>query len=56
LGWGFPPFKGGVLQSINDYGLPAFVARAEDLASRWGTRFDPPESLVRMAERGETFV
>jgi 3-hydroxyacyl-CoA dehydrogenase/enoyl-CoA hydratase/3-hydroxybutyryl-CoA epimerase len=56
LGWGFPAFKGGVLQYINDYGLPAFVARAEDLASRWGTQFDPPKSLVRMAERGETFI
>jgi len=55
LGWGFAPFKGGVIQFINDRGLPAFVARAEALEKAYGAQFRPPESLVRMAEAGETF-
>lgn len=55
LGWGFVPFRGGVLQFINDYGLSDFVARAQELAARWGNRFEPPASLVGMAERRESF-
>ncbi|WP_369221374.1 3-hydroxyacyl-CoA dehydrogenase NAD-binding domain-containing protein [Streptomyces sp. R39] len=60
LGIGFPPWTGGVLQYINGYdggaGLPAFVARARELADRHGERFAPPELLLRKAERGETFT
>ncbi len=55
FGWGFAPFKGGTLQYINDYGLPAFVARSQALAERYGERFRPPALLLEMAEAGETF-
>ena len=55
LGWGFAPFKGGTLQFINDYGVPEFVARSQVLAEDFGPRFAPPELLIRMAEKGETF-
>ncbi|WP_299534650.1 3-hydroxyacyl-CoA dehydrogenase NAD-binding domain-containing protein [uncultured Streptomyces sp.] len=57
LGIGFPPWTGGVLQYINGYegGLAGFVARAEELAARYGDRFLPPARLVEMAEKGETF-
>ncbi|HFQ94591.1 MAG TPA: 3-hydroxyacyl-CoA dehydrogenase [Anaerolineae bacterium] len=55
FGWGFAPFKGGTLQYINDYGLPAFVARSQELAERYGERFRPPALLLEMAEAGETF-
>jgi 3-hydroxyacyl-CoA dehydrogenase/enoyl-CoA hydratase/3-hydroxybutyryl-CoA epimerase len=55
FGWGFAPFQGGTLQYINALGLPAFVARSRELASKCGERFEPPELLVRMAESGETF-
>jgi 3-hydroxyacyl-CoA dehydrogenase / enoyl-CoA hydratase / 3-hydroxybutyryl-CoA epimerase len=44
-----------VLQYINGYGLTAFVARARELAARYGERFEPPASLVDRAERGEAF-
>jgi len=44
-----------VLQFLNGYGLPQAVARAEELAARFGERFAPPELLVRKAEVGETF-
>ncbi|MFI6826281.1 3-hydroxyacyl-CoA dehydrogenase NAD-binding domain-containing protein [Kribbella sp. NPDC050241] len=55
FGIGFPPLYGGALQYINGYGLPAFVERAQALASSYGTRFEPPELLVRKASAGETF-
>ncbi|MYW10279.1 3-hydroxyacyl-CoA dehydrogenase [Streptomyces sp. SID2563] len=57
MGIGFPPWTGGVLQYINGYegGLPAFVARARELAERYGDRFLPPALLVEKAEKGETF-
>lgn len=57
LGIGFPAWTGGVLQYINGYpgGIAAFVQRARVLAARYGTRFEPPASLVAKAERGETY-
>ncbi|MFV5992130.1 3-hydroxyacyl-CoA dehydrogenase NAD-binding domain-containing protein [Streptomyces sp. NPDC056231] len=57
MGIGFPPWTGGVLQYINGYegGLPGFVARALELAEKYGDRFLPPALLVEKAEKGETF-
>ncbi|MER5849519.1 3-hydroxyacyl-CoA dehydrogenase NAD-binding domain-containing protein [Streptomyces sp. NPDC002012] len=57
MGIGFPPWTGGVLQYINGYegGLPGFVARAQELAERYGDRFLPPALLLEKAEKGETF-
>ena len=56
-GIGFPGWTGGVLQYINGYegGLPGFVARARELAERYGERFTPPALLVEKAEQGERF-
>jgi 3-hydroxyacyl-CoA dehydrogenase/enoyl-CoA hydratase/3-hydroxybutyryl-CoA epimerase len=53
MGIGFPGWTGGVLQYINGYegGLPGFVARARELAERYGERFEPPASLVEKAEQ-----
>ncbi|CAL9313805.1 Fatty acid oxidation complex subunit alpha [Streptomyces sp. SudanB25_2051] len=58
MGIGFPAWTGGVLQYINGYegGLPGFVARARELAARYGDRFAPPALLLEKAERGETFT
>ncbi len=64
FGIGFPGWTGGVLQYINGYdggagagvGLPGFVARARELAERYGERFTPPALLVEKAEKGETFT
>lgn len=57
MGIGFPPWTGGVVQYMNGYpgGLPGFVARARELAQRYGARFSPPAYLVAKAEAGETF-
>ncbi|HEX3510549.1 MAG TPA: 3-hydroxyacyl-CoA dehydrogenase NAD-binding domain-containing protein [Solirubrobacteraceae bacterium] len=61
FGIGFPGWTGGVLQYIDGYedsgevGPAAFVARARELAARYGERFEPPASLVEVAERGGRF-
>ncbi len=64
FGIGFPAWTGGVLQYINGYtpagsdeptGVAGFVARANELAAKYGERFTPPASLVAKAEAGETY-
>jgi 3-hydroxyacyl-CoA dehydrogenase/enoyl-CoA hydratase/3-hydroxybutyryl-CoA epimerase len=49
MGIGFPPWTGGAAQYITGYpgGKPAFVARAKELAARYGDRFNPPASLLK---------
>ncbi len=36
-------------------GVAGFVARARELAEKYGERFEPPASLVEKAERGESY-
>ena len=57
FGIGFPGWTGGALQYVNGYegGPTGFVARARQLSQRYGERFEPPASLVAMAERGEIY-
>nr|WP_280928324.1 3-hydroxyacyl-CoA dehydrogenase NAD-binding domain-containing protein [Spelaeicoccus albus] len=57
LGIGFPAWTGGVLQYINQYkgGLAGFVARADDLAGKYGPQFDVPQSLRDKAAAGEVY-
>jgi 3-hydroxyacyl-CoA dehydrogenase/enoyl-CoA hydratase/3-hydroxybutyryl-CoA epimerase len=55
LGFGYAPYSGGPLSFIDGLGLKAFVARAKELAAKYGSQFEPGEKLVQMAERGETF-
>jgi 3-hydroxyacyl-CoA dehydrogenase/enoyl-CoA hydratase/3-hydroxybutyryl-CoA epimerase len=57
MGIGFPGWTGGVLQYINGYegGPSGFVARCRELAAAYGERFEPPASLVQLAERGDTY-
>ena len=51
MGIGFPPWTGGSAQLIKGYegpagtGKDAFVARAGELAAKYGDRFLPPKSL-----------
>ena len=55
LGFGFAPFTGGVLSLIDGVGSKAFVARAKELAVKYGSRFEPGAGLAAMAEKGESF-
>ncbi|HKN96734.1 MAG TPA: 3-hydroxyacyl-CoA dehydrogenase NAD-binding domain-containing protein [Pseudonocardiaceae bacterium] len=51
FGIGFPAWTGGVAQYVDQYegGVAGFVARANELADRYGERFRPPSSLVDRA-------
>jgi 3-hydroxyacyl-CoA dehydrogenase/enoyl-CoA hydratase/3-hydroxybutyryl-CoA epimerase len=53
-GCGFPEGTGGAAQFVNGIGMATFVARARELASRFGDRFEPPALLVRLAEEGRS--
>lgn len=48
MGIGFPAWTGGTAQFIAGYpgGKAAFVARAKELAAKYGDRFSPPQSLL----------
>jgi 3-hydroxyacyl-CoA dehydrogenase / enoyl-CoA hydratase / 3-hydroxybutyryl-CoA epimerase len=48
MGIGFPPWTGGSAQYIAGYpgGKAGFVARANELAAKYGDRFTPPASLT----------
>ncbi len=53
-GIGFPPFRGGALQYIDDIGVAAFVElcdRYKDL----GKLYEPTDKLRDMAKNGQTF-
>ena len=63
FGIGFPAHLGGVLQAINGYeapdgsiGLDAFVARSQELAERYGNRFEPPALLLEHRDRSAAFA
>ena len=55
LGFGYAPYSGGALSFIDGIGLKAFVARAKELAAKYGPQFELGEKLVQMAARGDTF-
>jgi 3-hydroxyacyl-CoA dehydrogenase/enoyl-CoA hydratase/3-hydroxybutyryl-CoA epimerase len=61
MGIGYPALTGGAAQFMHGYdgrtghGLPGFVARAKELAEKYGDRFAPTDRLVEMAEKGERF-
>jgi 3-hydroxyacyl-CoA dehydrogenase/enoyl-CoA hydratase/3-hydroxybutyryl-CoA epimerase len=55
LGFGFAPFTGGVISYIDGLGTRAFVALCDELAKKYGPRFEPPQLLRDMAAKGESF-
>ena len=54
LGIGFPPFRGGILRWCDSLGASAVVDKLAKYA-HLGKRFEPTESLLRLAKTGETF-
>jgi 3-hydroxyacyl-CoA dehydrogenase/enoyl-CoA hydratase/3-hydroxybutyryl-CoA epimerase len=55
FGFGFPPFRGGLLQEADRHGLAWVVSRLEGYAGRHGSRLEPARLLREMAHRGERF-
>jgi 3-hydroxyacyl-CoA dehydrogenase/enoyl-CoA hydratase/3-hydroxybutyryl-CoA epimerase/enoyl-CoA isomerase len=54
LGIGFPPFRGGILRWCDTVGAGNIVERLNRFASL-GKRYEPTESLLKLARSGETF-
>jgi 3-hydroxyacyl-CoA dehydrogenase/enoyl-CoA hydratase/3-hydroxybutyryl-CoA epimerase len=52
-GIGFPAWTGGAAQFINYVGVKKFVARADELAKKFGERFAPPKLLREKAAKSE---
>ena len=55
FGIGFAPNTGGPLSYLDRRGLKTSVETLKHLAAAHGARFTPPDLLVKMAEKGETF-
>jgi 3-hydroxyacyl-CoA dehydrogenase / enoyl-CoA hydratase / 3-hydroxybutyryl-CoA epimerase len=55
FGFGFPPFRGGLLREADRAGLATVVEKLDGYASRYGRRLAPAELLRTMVARGETF-
>ena len=55
FGIGFPPFLGGPFRYIDKLGVNNLVATLRQLESRFGSRFTPCDTLLKMATDGERF-
>ncbi len=55
FGFGFPPFRGGILRQADKLGLDHIVGRLKHYADRHGERLEPAQLLVDMAARGKRF-
>lgn len=55
LGFGFPPFTGGVLSYIDVMGSNGFVELCHNLETKYGSRFRPPKLLKEMADKCGSF-
>ncbi len=55
FGFGFPPFRGGILREADRVGLAHVVSRLEHYAARHGSRLAPAQLLLDMAAKRERF-
>lgn len=55
FGFGFPPFRGGLLREADRQGLRWVVDKLEGYADRHGERLRPAALLREMARKGESF-
>lgn len=56
LGIGAPLWTGGYIQFVNTFGLRRSLNRCNELASKYGNRFAPPEILKRHAADNRPFT
>jgi 3-hydroxyacyl-CoA dehydrogenase / enoyl-CoA hydratase / 3-hydroxybutyryl-CoA epimerase len=55
FGFGFPPFRGGLLREADRLGLATVVERLEGYAARYGERLSPAPLLSEMAQKAQAF-
>lgn len=55
FGFGFPPFRGGILREADRLGVGYVVDQLDAYAARHGVRLEPAQLLRDMARKGERF-
>jgi len=50
-GWGFPAFKGGVIQYVHDMGIETFTKTCKALEKKHGQRFQIPGKMKKIMQR-----
>ena len=55
FGFGFPPFRGGILREADRVGLPYVVGQLDAYAAKYGMRLEPAQLLRDMARTGAKF-
>lgn len=55
FGFGFPPFRGGILHAADAAGIGHVVKRMGEFEKKYGERFTPAKLLVDMERSGKTF-
>ena len=55
LGWGFAPWSGGPFSWLDILGAPYAAERCDQLAQKFGPRFNCPDLLREMAAKGQSF-
>ena len=53
FGIGFAPWTGGAIQFLNQNGVEKSLQRAEQLAEKYGERFNPPQLLKDQAQKSD---
>ena len=54
-GYGFPPYRGGILRYADKWGLKNVYDKLVDLEAQYGPRFAPADKVKAMAESDQTF-
>jgi 3-hydroxyacyl-CoA dehydrogenase/enoyl-CoA hydratase/3-hydroxybutyryl-CoA epimerase len=55
FGFGFPPFRGGLLRTADTWGLQKVVDRMKSFEERYGARFKPAQLLQDMGKSNKKF-
>jgi len=55
FGIGFPPFLGGPFRYMDTIGISTVVKKLHLMEKKYGVRYQPASSLIKMAEKNRTF-
>jgi 3-hydroxyacyl-CoA dehydrogenase/enoyl-CoA hydratase/3-hydroxybutyryl-CoA epimerase len=54
MGFGFPPFRGGIIHYGETLGAKALCIRLRGLAKDYGERFAPAQGIIEASEGGHS--
>ncbi len=55
MGFGFPPFRGGLLHYANSLGAKVIAAELTEFAQKYGARFTPCSGIIKRSQSGDSF-